>query len=492
MLEFFDVVTAETTSGYGHEGEHLTPPSIAKLAVAMADPRPGERLYDPCFGSAAFLTAALAHVEQVGSSALNRRGGVPLEIFGIDINRKAFVLGLTRLVLAGVDEPHLELGNSLERDAVSSPSREGFDVILANPPIGLKTTRETGSYDHYPILTSDATGLFIQHVLSQLKPHGRAVISVPQGVLFRGGAEQELRRQLIERGQLEAVIGLPAGAFSPFTHVKGSLLLLRKTGTGRRVRMVDASPYFEASKRGRSATIRNPAIQQLTEIIRGQSSQHAWELSHEELGAADWDLTPRRRERGGLEALFRVLDDVRGDMSISHLSDCAQIFAGRSINARDLADEPEGERPVSYIRIKDLQKGAASKGSGWVNANALPGIEPKWRVLAGDVLLSKSGTIGKAGVVRNGAVGGVAANGLYVVRVDQGQLDPNFLIAYLASAACQNWLAAQSRGSVIQHLNRSVLDQLPVPLPPLHLQQRAASQHREFGTDVLAFLTEAS
>jgi len=490
LLEFFDVVTAETTSGY--EGEHLTPASIAKLAVAIADPRPGERIYDPCFGSAALLTAALAHVERVSPSTLNRRGGVPLEVSGIDINPKAFVLGLTRLVLAGVDEPHLELGNSLERDAVRSPSREGFDVILANPPIGLKTTRETGSYGHYPILTSDATGLFIQHVLSQLKAQGRAVISVPQGVLFRGGAEQELRRQLLERGQLEAVIGLPAGAFSPFTHVQGSLLLLRKAGPGRRVRMVDASPYFEPSKRARSATIRNAMIQQLTEVIRGQSSQHAWELSHEELAAADWDLTPRRREKGGLEALFKVLDDVRGDVSISQLSDCAQIFAGRSINARDLADQPEGERPVSYIRIKDIQKGAAAKGSGWVSATTLPSIEPKSRVLAGDVLLSKSGTIGKAGIVRNGAVGGIAANGLYVVRVDQSRLDPNYLIAYLSSAACQDWLAAQARGSVIQHLNRPVLDQLPVPLPPLHLQQRAAAQHREFGTDVLAFLIEAT
>ena len=114
-------------------------------------------------------------------------------------------------------------------------------------------------------------------------------------------------------------------------------------------------------------------------------------------------------------------------------------------------------------------------------------MEPSWRLRPADVVLSKSGTIGKAGIVRNGAVGAVAANGLYVIRADQALLDPNFLVAYLASAACQSWLVAQSRGAVIQHLNREVLDRLPVPLAPLQMQAQAAAQHQEFGTDVLWF-----
>lgn len=490
LLDLFDVVVSETARGY--EGQHMSPPAVAKLAVALVDPRLGERVYDPCFGFAGFLTAAWIHAEQAGTAAFNRRENMPLEVFGIDINSHAFLMGLTRLVLAGVETPHLELGNSLEREPARSPSREGFDVILANPPVGLKTAREPGRYEHFPIVTGDAIGLFIQHSLMQLKAQGRAIIAVPEGFLFQGGKMADLRRYLLERGHVEAVVGLPAGAFLPSTGVKGSLLLLRKENVGEKVRMVDASQMFEAPKRGRSAMIRNPMIQQLAEIVRGQSSQHAWELSREDLAAADWDLTPRRREKGGLESLFATLDEMRADVSIALLSDCAQINGGRSINARDLTDEPDGERPVSYIRIKDIQKGVVHKGSSWVSVKALPGIEPQWRVLAGDVLLSKSGTIGKAGIVRNGAVGGIAANGLYVVRVDQSRLDPGFLIAYLASAACQNWLAAQARGTAIQHLNRSVLDQLGVPLPPLHLQQRAAAQFREFGTDALAFLIEAT
>ncbi|MCK7468943.1 MAG: SAM-dependent methyltransferase [Desulfosudis oleivorans] len=61
-------------------------------------------------------------------------------------------------------------------------------MVLANPPIGAKTGREPWRYQHFAIPTNDSTGLFIQHALSQLKPHGRAVVAVPEGFLFRGGA----------------------------------------------------------------------------------------------------------------------------------------------------------------------------------------------------------------------------------------------------------------------------------------------------------------
>ena len=113
---------------------------------------------------------------------------------GLEINAELFLIGLTRMLLAGIETPYLEQGNSLEREAMSSPSRHGFDVVLANPPIGAKNSREPWRYQHFPILTNDSAGSFIQHALSQLKPQGRAVIAVPEGFLFRGGAVRELRR----------------------------------------------------------------------------------------------------------------------------------------------------------------------------------------------------------------------------------------------------------------------------------------------------------
>lgn len=509
LLEVFDQAIAETGDPY--DGQFASPVNIARLVAALAKPQPGERVYDPCFGSGNFLVTAWQQAERSRNEL--RRPGALLEVAGIEINASAFLIGLTRMLLAGIESPRLELGNSLERESLSSPSRQGFDVVLANPPIGAKTSREPWRYQHFAIATNDSTGLFIQHALSQLKPHGRAVIAVPEGFLFRGGAERELRRHLLEQGQVEAVVGLPAGAFAPYTSVKGSLLVLSKQGGASRVRMVDASPMFEQRAGRKAPAIRTVIAEQLANEVRraemrkprelppgvpedtsgtGALARSVWEVGMDELAAADWDLSPRRREKGGLDDLLASLKEALGDTgSVAPLSSVAQVTAGRAIKSADLLDEPPFERSVGYVRIKDLSQGKVGRTSSWLRPE-LASIEQRWVLLPGDVLVSKSGTIGKAAIVRNGAVGAIAANGLYVLRADQERLDAGFLLAYMASPACQNWLSAQSRGAVIQHLNRAVLDELPVPLPPLSMQARAAAQFREFGTDALAFLAQAT
>ncbi|QDL39327.1 N-6 DNA methylase [Rhodoferax sediminis] len=510
LLDVFDQAIAETGDPY--DGQYATPVNIARLVAALANPQPGERVYDPCFGSGNFLVAAWQQAERSRNEL--RRPGALLEVAGIEINASAFLIGLTRMLLAGIEAPRLELGNSLERESLSSPSRQGFDVVLANPPIGAKTSREPWRYQHFAIATNDSTGLFIQHALSQLKAHGRAVIAVPEGFLFRGGAERELRRSLLEQGQVEAVIGLPAGAFAPYTSVKGSLLVLSKQGGTSRVRMVDAAPLFE-QRSGRKAPLIHAAIAaQLADEVRrpelrkprelppggapegepgiGGLARSVWDVGMEQLAAADWDLSPRRREKGGLDELLASLKDVLGDSGlVAPLSTVAKVSAGRSIKSADLLDEPPFERAVGYVRIRDLSQGKVERTSSWLRPE-LASLEQRWALLPGDVLVSKSGTIGKAALVRNGAVGAVAANGLYVLRTDQDRLDAGYLLAYLASPACQNWLSAQSRGAVIQHLNRAVLNELPIPLAALPIQARAAAEFRDFGTDALTFLAQAT
>lgn len=521
LLELFDLVLAET--GEAYDGQYQTPANIARLVAALAQPQQGERIYDPCFGSGNFLVAAWQQAERNWQQS--RRPGPPLEVAGIEINEAAFLVGLTRMLLAGIDHPQLELGNSLERTQPNSLSRDGFDLVLANPPIGAKVSRDSGwGLQHFAFPTADSVGLFIQHALAQLKPQGRAVITVPEAFLFRGGVERELRRHLLERGQVEAVVGLPAGSFAPYASVKGALLLLRGKGKGGsvdRVRMVDAAQLFDArsdSKGQRKAPVIRfeMALQLAQEVLRaelrtphplspgvpegatgtGGLARSVWEVSIEELAAAEWDLTPRRREQGGLEDLLSTVQEALGSqVAIAMLKDVAHVTAGRAIRSADLLDEPPATlgqgRALPYLRIKDLQQGKVVRATSWVQPE-LASVELHWALMPGDVLLSKSGTIGKAAIVRNGAAGAIAGNGLYVLRADPQRLDAGYLQAYLSSPSCQSWLTARARGSVIQHLNRGVLDELPLPLPPLLLQARAAAQFHDHGTDVLAFLLQLS
>jgi type I restriction enzyme M protein len=508
-LEFFD----NELDGRGdpYHAEFMTPVNIARLVAALANPQPGERTYDPCFGSGNLLIEANRHSKGMQESP--RRGNPQLDVTGMEINEISFLVGLVRMLLAGIEAPCVELGNSLERELVNSPGSKGFDLVVANPPIGAKVPRDAAGYKHFAFLTTDSTGLFIQHSLSQLKRNGRAVIAVPDGFLFRGGADRELRRHLLEQGLVEAVIGLPAGAIAPYASVKGSILVLSKQGGSSRVRMVDAAPMFE-QRSGRKPPVIHAAIaQQLADEVRraelrkpseltsgvpegtpgtGILARSVWEVGMDELAAADWDLSPRRREKGGLDELLTSFKEVLGEaVSVVQLSSVAQVVSGRAIRSADLLDEPPLEGAVGYVRIKDLIQGKVGRISSWLRPDVV-NMEQRWALLPGDVLVSKSGTLGKAAIVSNGAVGGIAANGIFVLRADQERLDAGFLLAYLASPACQNWLSAQSRGAVIQHLNRAVLDELPIPLPPMPLQARAAAQFRDNGTDALAFLRKAT
>ena len=219
----------------------------------MAAPSVGDRVYDPCFGSAGLLTVAFDHARGQATEQFSRSGSPALLISGIETNLEAYIIGLVRLTLAGVDDPQIELGNSLERMPSNTPQRDGFDVVLANPPWGVRV--DHAGMDHFPVRTSDATGLFIQHALAQLRTNGRAVIVVPQGVLFRGGPEQRLRRMLLEQHTVEAVISLPQGVFLPYTGIQASVLVLRRSGPTKSIRMIDAEPFFEKGKGGKPATL---------------------------------------------------------------------------------------------------------------------------------------------------------------------------------------------------------------------------------------------
>lgn len=551
LLDVLDFLFKPEPSFKGNRGEFRTPDYINRLLIEIATPNLGESVYDPCFGFAGFLTAAYDYVINKKNSLFNRNGDPLLKIAGVEKNLNAYLIGLTRLALAGIDDPQLELGNSLERLPFSNPQRDGFDLVLLNPPWGGRLN--SAGLDHFPVRTSDSTGLFIQHALSQLRPQGRAVIIVPEGFLFRSGAEQRLRRMLVEQHTVEAVVSLPTATFLPHAGVKASILVLRRGGQTERIRMFDADSYFEKGKGRQPATIADAMIAQLAEDLRApQPNENSWDMDVAAIAEAEWDFSPRRRDQSGLS---EVLDALRSKVEVLLLRECCNIVSGRAIQAKELLDlqvkykherrpseEIETElkqveqelatipndvenrdvrirlvdklavllrekgtwstsqssqqtddvlhNSIPYIRIKDIERGQATKGSSWLSQKVSSQIDASWKLRLGDVLLSKSGTIGKTGIVRNGAVGAIAAHGLFAIRPDQDRIDPNFLIAYFESSECRAWFASKARGTTIQHLSKNVLDELPVPVPPLQMQRRVAEEYRTNNVDALVFLNK--
>ena len=157
-------------------GEFATPQHVAALMLELADPEPGDRVYDPCFGFGELLVGAARRL-RAAARAASPRDWADVQhaaIFGVEINPLSYAVGLCRTLLAGIDGPGLELTDALERPVPRSRSADGFDRILATPPWGGRTARSSSGQFRFPSRNSET--LFLQHVMANLRPGGKPLL----------------------------------------------------------------------------------------------------------------------------------------------------------------------------------------------------------------------------------------------------------------------------------------------------------------------------
>ena len=223
-------------------GEFATPQHVATLMLELADPEPGDRVYDPCFGFGELLVGAARRLRAAARAASPRDWANVQHagIFGVEIEPLSYAVGLCRTLLAGIDGPGLELTDALARPLPRNRSGDGFDCILATPPWGARTTRPSSGQFQFPSRNSET--LFLQHVMANLRPGGRAVVALPEGSLFRLGSDRQVRKALVSEYSIDAVVSLPAGAFAPWTGIAASLVVFRRAARRSMVRFIGISP----------------------------------------------------------------------------------------------------------------------------------------------------------------------------------------------------------------------------------------------------------
>ena len=224
-------------------GEFVTPEPVAALMLSLANPKSGDRIYDPCFGIGELLVGAAAWI----ASPHHWAGVQVAEILGVEINRVAYAVGLCRALLAGIERPGFELGDTLERPLSRRRSADGFDCILAAPPWGGRSKHPSAG--RFPFPSRNTENLFLQHVMANLRPGGRAVVVLPENALHRSG-DRRLRKALLSEYSVDAVISLPVGAFAPWTGVAASLVVFRRAEPRPTVRFASISPKAWEAKTG--------------------------------------------------------------------------------------------------------------------------------------------------------------------------------------------------------------------------------------------------
>ena len=150
---------------------------------------------------------------------------------GFDMDRTMLRIGAMNMMTHGVDNPFIEYRDSLSDQ---NTDREKYSLILANPPFKGSLDADIVSADLLKLCKTKKTELlFLALFLRMLKVGGRAVVIVPDGVLFGSSkAHKDIRRELIENHRLEAVISMPSGVFKPYAGVSTAVLVFTRTGHG--------------------------------------------------------------------------------------------------------------------------------------------------------------------------------------------------------------------------------------------------------------------
>ena len=212
-------------------GQYFTPRVLIKSIVRCMKPDPRAHLEftisDPACGTGGFLVAAYEWlVEEAKGGALERDVAKRVKnkaYFGQDLVARPRRLALMNLFLHGIN-PHIVLGDSI----YEVPSSDRFDVVLTNPPFGTRGANQAPDRDDFTVSTSNKQLNFLQHVLTILKPGGRAAVVLPDNCLFADQAG-EVFKILCEDCDLHTVLRLPRGTFTPYSQgVKANVVFFTK------------------------------------------------------------------------------------------------------------------------------------------------------------------------------------------------------------------------------------------------------------------------
>jgi len=280
----------------GITGEFYTPRPLVRFMVERVDPRVGETVYDPACGSAGFLVEAYLHMQ--GARELTSTDTEALQrhtFHGREKKPLPCLLGRMNMILHGVSTPDIRRANTLEADVRAIPAEERRDVILTNPPFGGKENKQV---QRNFLVQSQATELlFMQHIMRSLKPKGRCAVVVPEGVLFRGDAFADVKRDLLESYDVHTIVSLPGGVFQPYSGVKTNVLFFER---GRPTRDIW---YYEVQPAGgrrftKGNPIRDRDLDELRALwVERPATARSWRVPVAEVVARGYDLTAKNPNR---------------------------------------------------------------------------------------------------------------------------------------------------------------------------------------------------
>ena len=506
----------------GARGEFHTPYPVVELAVRLAKPKPWESVIDPAAGAGSFLVGAVRFVSAAqgkgNDSGWSAEEYVRDRLWAVEINPDMSLFLKVRFFIEHGAEPRTVNGNGL---VFALENQEAFDLVITNPPFGAKGKVDDPSILERYELAKEwkrveggwvASGgappkprppeiLFLEASIRLLKPGGRLVAVVPDGILQNAQTEY-VRFWLRQRAQLLAVISLPSTTFVPYgTGVKTSLVVLEKRSSPEKARSPQKVFFAVSSNVGydrRGRTVPGSDLEEIAEAFEelagGAVGGKLAEIDQGEAGflveggavGERWDAEhyfprgPRRdREEASATHASSAQDAGTGALSVRKLGEVV-AFKEAKLSKKGL----NPDALVRYIEISSALPGIPLIGrTELIPVKDLPS-RATYTVKAGDILLAiagaSTGTEKQAiALVTEEHDGAVCTNGFAVLTPLPERANPFFLLGYLYGDAFLDELRRLLKGHAIPAASVSDVKNIPVYLPPRPVQDLIGEEMRK-------------
>ena len=312
------------------KGQFYTPAEVSRIMASIigitgANTTARTTVYDPTCGSGSLLL-------KVGEAAPTK-----VALYGQEKDVTTQALARMNMVLHGYATAEIEGGNTLTTPMFKSgDALQTFDYVVANPPFSDKDW-STGLKPDDDMFGRFVLGIppekngdygYLLHILASLKPTGKGACILPRGVLFRGNAEADIRRNLIKRGYIKGIIGLPANLFYG-TGIPACIVVLDKEHAASRkgIFMMDASKGFITD--GPKNRLRARDIHNIVDVFLKQQDVPGFArmVSHTEIESKDCNLNlPRYIDSLESEDRQDIEAHLRGGIPVADVDALAEYW----------------------------------------------------------------------------------------------------------------------------------------------------------------------
>ncbi len=347
-------------------GEFYTPHEVSLLMSEIVAHHLKDRkqiqIYDPTSGSGSLLINIGKSIERYMDTKNN------IKYYAQELKQNTYNLTRMNLVMRGILATNIVTrnGDTLEEDwpyfdendSLNSYNPLYVDAVVSNPPYSQKwdpTDKETDArYARFGMAPkSKADFAFLLHDLYHLRPDGIMAIVLPHGVLFRGGEEGAIRRNLIEDNHIDAVIGLPSNIFFG-TGIPTVILILKQKREASDILVIDASKGFV--KEGKNNKLKASDIKRIVDTVIARQSvpNYAKSVTREEIRSNDYNLNiPRYVDSSEKAESWDIYATMFGGIPIHEIDDLNAYWqAFPALQSELFAHTSE---QMAVLRVEDIK-----------------------------------------------------------------------------------------------------------------------------------------